>query len=322
MHRSLGSLGQTLRSWGLAILGIALSGCGGAQRAERTTSPPPPLLEPGRFSVVVAAFDGDEDRNRNGVGDAVERVMLDLQEFTKPSKAAHQGRGLQLVRLDKSQTSAEWFDKDVHRGHENARQWLRQTNANMLIRGKVTSVGGEHRLTLHVTSIDDHHGGRYTLPETTLPVVPEAELQPVLALVVGTEYGAYEVRHDRYIAWTLKPYLFKVEALSTKEDFLARWPKKADLFWVLGFAQWGTGEQMGNRAIIERALDSFERAENEFASSNEVIRARLRLNRASVCDRFSTRCHAKRRHCNGLRRGAPWVLHWPGAASGNAGRND
>lgn len=204
---------------GLAVGGLA---CTPTQPAARPVALPAiPQAAEGRFTVLVADFEGDTDDDADQQGDTTQKLVTALETFSPlepatPPEAAKDMHPdvLRLHRFVSPEDAPTNVDPLYHR-HELAREWLVKTGAHLIVWGHVTAGHGS-RIELRITGLRDRvFGQAFPLAqEFSIPWQRFSEARPLLFLALAAEVGGYEDLRGLGLQDELVEWLAKVEDLS------------------------------------------------------------------------------------------------------------
>lgn len=300
---------RRMRGWiqlGLLALALGLWGCGGETPAPVMAKPAAsvapkapealPKAEAGRFAILVTGFEGDEDQNKDGEGDTTTGLVQGFMELNaQVFGAAMMGlvanraniKSFQILTTKRILEKPKGADPDrsTQQGHEEARKWLEESGASVLVWGQVLARGAERVPVVHLTGRREQGGGgRYPLGQNIeMPQALAKDVGAVLHLVVLSEASGLDVNGGSYVAEQLKPFMQKAEALlgSAKLREAFGGEKLGDIRWALGNAQWRYGEQKGDRGVLEKAEASFKEAAKDFGKEAHPEQwALMRMSRA------------------------------------------
>lgn len=289
--RALRALGTAWLLGLTVVMGAALPGCNSCSSVQD----PLPKAAEGRFAILVTGFEGDEDQNKDGEGDTTTGLVQGFMELNaqvfggaRTGEAANI-KSFQILTTKRILEKPKGADPDWNtmQGHEEARKWLEESGASVLVWGQVLARGAERVPVVHLTGRREQGGGgRYPLGQNIeMPQALAKDVGAVLHLVVLTESSGLDVNGGSYMAEQLKPFMQKAQALlgsaKLREAFGGK--KLGDIRWALGNAQWRYGEQKGDRAVLEKAEASFKEAAKDFDKEAHPEQwAAMRMSRANV----------------------------------------
>ena len=216
-----------------------------------------PKADHDRFSVMVAHLENDANREH-------ERMIVEaLKEF----------EGIQVLVLDRSISLEGPVPEDMeNQGHENARRYLKQSGASVLIWGTILSRGGTSIPKLYWTASrgDELKPKRYDTPLTDtqlrLPDVFWSDLAKILQLLVASRAAEFSDRTGHYIADRLPLFIARVRTLL--ETSLGRPGWNADAVetarLIMANALSILGAQSGKSEHLEEAVTACREALKEW----------------------------------------------------------
>ncbi len=179
---------------------------------QALTEPPPPLVpipkaDPSRYSVAVALFENDLERQHHTL------VVSALTEF----------EGIQVLTIERA-INPHGADNNAAEkaGHQKAKEFLRESGAQALVWGEVLRKDQESVPKLFWTIAEQGSpqkaAGRYVLTKDLgLPEIFWSDLSEVLLLLVATQAAEFQGNEGHYIADRLKPFIEKTRGLLNKE---------------------------------------------------------------------------------------------------------
>lgn len=232
-----------------------------------------PQADPHRFSVAVAHLEDDD------AGRTHEKLIVRLlQEF----------EGIQVLAFDRTISVHGTVPEEQERkGHETARQYLKASNASVVIWGRVLHHADQSKPDLYLTAAagQDGRSRQYTLEtgmEFSLPEVFWDDLADILRLVIVTQATQFEEGH--YIADRLRPFITRVRTLLEASAGRPGWNAKAraSAQFVLATALSRLGEQSGQAEPLKEAVALYR------AVLEERTRARAPLDWAMTQNNLGT----------------------------------
>lgn len=145
--RALRALGTAWLLGLTVVMGAALPGCNSCSSVQD----PLPKAAEGRFAILVTGFEGDEDQNKDGEGDTTTGLVqgfveLNAQVFggARTGEAANI-KSFQILTTKRILEKPKGADPDWNavQGHEEARKWLEESGASVLVWGQVLARGAE-----------------------------------------------------------------------------------------------------------------------------------------------------------------------------------
>jgi hypothetical protein len=213
---------------------------------------PLPKATPDVFTVALARLEGDDEKTR------IEPTLAqDLQELSASNGIAV----LEFPRTITADSAA-----DVQTGHARAREWLKQSGAQVLIWGKIVTANGKSVPKLYWTTAERSNPkkptDRYVLGEDLrLPPVFQSDLSDILRLLVVTQSAAFNGEEGHFVADRLRPFIERVRHL-LEGDAAKNWTAEdiARTKLVLGDALSTVGEQSGDNAALSEAIELYKEA--------------------------------------------------------------
>jgi tetratricopeptide (TPR) repeat protein len=210
-----------------------------------------PSADPGRFSIAVAHFHGDQNGYPN------EQLLLEaLKEIG----------GIQVLRFDRTiSVQATQGERGEEAGHILAQKYLRASNADVLIWGTILSGPNSTVFKLYWTTNGNYPAkwGRYQ-PTGNLSL-PQSFWDDVKSIVIFLALAQHDRQHDLYKRGVFAASQFSMYAnrikglLETKGQIWgAEFVLKAQL--MVGDLLSAFGEQTGDKASIEQALQIYLKA--------------------------------------------------------------
>jgi tetratricopeptide (TPR) repeat protein len=209
-----------------------------------------------RFSIVIAEIGNDENgAHRRLIADALQGRFGDEVELLLPD------RRISIVGEDRPQ-------EVVKAGHARAQVLLRDANADVMIWGVALDNKTTAPIRLHWTVNTEtklrKSSERY-LPDQLNYDLPELfwnDLGDVLGLLVSTQAATFSGQRGRYIADQVEPFIRRVSLLIANGRLIGQ--KQAYLQIILGDALQTLGDQRGDAAAIQKAVDAYREALKEY----------------------------------------------------------
>lgn len=215
---------------------------------------PVPKADPNRFSVSIARITGDADDTLSN------QIFEVLGEFN----------GIEPLFLDRTLASAGRLGEvEQSKGAEEARTYLRQSGASVLIWGKV--IDADKRIArLFLTTASSAHdaAGRQVAPEigitVCLPDIFWEDLAKVLRLVVVSRAAGFD--GSRYVADRLPSFIAATERLLAASRDRPGWDADARgaTLMALADARQTLGVQSGQNSPLEQAAETYREALREW----------------------------------------------------------
>jgi tetratricopeptide (TPR) repeat protein len=218
---------------------------------------PVPRADPHRFSVLVAHLENDANREHEHL------ILEGLKEF----------EGILVRPLDQNiPLEGPDLEEMERRGHEEARGYLKQSGASVLIWGKVLPLGSRTALKLYWTSVPERgkKWERYEAPRVEtqfrLPELFWSDLAEILRLLVATGAAQFQAQEGRYVADQLPPFIARVRTLLKASPGRPGWDPDARgaSLVILGNALKVLGDQSGKNEPLEGAVAAFRGALKEW----------------------------------------------------------
>ncbi len=259
--------GARVLAWAAIMLG--LGACGGAvplkegpggAPAVAKAQEPLPKADKQRFSVLIAALEGDEDQNGDGVGDISSGLMQAFLTLNRDSfgvEAAGAERSLQVLSTRRV----------IDDGSARARAWLDETGADRVLWGYVDGRDGKRTPVLYWTRAGASEEGHWDeSPGMRIPDGWIKELSTVLFMGALAEACESDQDGGMYRAEQLRPWIEKVEGSLQKGSLVESLgvESRARVRGELGYAWWIYGQQKGERAALEKAEALFKVAAGDF----------------------------------------------------------
>ena len=172
-----------------------------AQFVERR---PLPKADPNVFTVAIARLEDDNEQTHIGP-----TIVDDLQELGISN-------GLAVLEFPRIITADS--QTDVQAGQTKAREWLKESGAQVPIWGKVLTANGKSVPQLYWTMGENSNpkkpSARYVLGEDLqLPPVFQSDLSDILRLLVVTQSSAFYDEEGHFVADKLRPFIERVRGL-------------------------------------------------------------------------------------------------------------
>jgi tetratricopeptide (TPR) repeat protein len=173
-----------------------------------------------------------------------------LQEF----------EGVQVLAFDRTiRVHGSVPEEQERKGHEAARQYLKASNASVLVWGRVLKYGGKSKPDLYLTAAagQDERSRQYTLEtgtEFSLPKVFWKDLADVLRLVIVTQAAQFKKGH--YVVDRLQPFIARVRKPLEASTGRPGWDAeaRASAQFALANALLILGEQGGQAERLQEAV--------------------------------------------------------------------
>jgi hypothetical protein len=216
-----------------------------------------PTADPHRFSVAVAHLEDD-----NAERDHEQLIVRLLREF----------EGIQVLTFDRILSVKGPVPEEQEReGHETARDYLKKSQASILIWGSVLHHGTQTKPDLYLTAAGEQVGQpkQYTLETGTefrLPKVFWGDLSEVLRLVIATQDTQFQARAGHYVADQLPPFIDRVRSLLNASADRPGWDADAlgSTRVILADALQTLGDQSGQNEPLEEAVAAYRLALKEW----------------------------------------------------------
>lgn len=244
---------------------------------------PLPKADLKRFSVAVAQLENDKDGRYEQL---IIEALQDLQD-------------IEILRFDRKISLNDSRPQDaVRKGHEQARAYLKQSGADVLIWGDVLIADGKASIPkLYWTPAKElkveRQTGRYNLEEDlNLPALFWADLAEVLRLVVVTASTEFYASGGHFIADQLIPFTEKVRQLVNAASKQKAWSADtlAQVTTIFADSLSMLGLQGGKNEALEEAVAIYRKVLNERTSRRDyVMRALLQNNLGNALTRLGER---------------------------------
>jgi hypothetical protein len=217
---------------------------------------PLPKAKPGFFTVAVARLENDDEK-----ADMASAIAQDLRELEK-------SKGIRVLEFHR--TIIADSDDDVPAGQAEARKWLTQSGAQVLIWGKVVTSPDRSVPELYWTTSDNRNdkaiSDRYGLDNNNrLPISFQKNLSDILDLLVVTESSAFNAEAGHFVADRLQPFIERVRHL-IEGDAARQWTSGdiARIKLILGNSLVTVGDQTGTNDPISEAIGLYRAALTNF----------------------------------------------------------
>jgi tetratricopeptide (TPR) repeat protein len=206
---------------------------------------PLPTADPNRFSVMVARFQDDQN---NGYAKLLVNALTGLE-------------GIQVLALEKPITADSGRPGDaIQFGHKSARELLKQTQAQMLIWGRVLTVNDESGVQIFWTTPAESRRSHdlHQLDGLKLPLQFWNEFVGVIQLQVVAESTEFLARQGEFLAERLRPFIHKTERLLA-DPALRGWNEavQTQVRFSLANGYQLYGEQAGDNRSLKRAISHY-----------------------------------------------------------------
>ena len=214
-----------------------------------------PEADPRRFTVALAHLENDEARQSE---DLIFEALH--EQFDSPEKNA-----VQILRFDRTiQRGGVDLEASVNAAHKEARAYLDQSGADVLIWGAVLKEGDERVPKLFWTTRSDlervRDWGRYPMRALEPPEVFFADLAEILGLLVVTGDSEFRSLEGHFVADRIGPFIKWVRTLLSSSG--KGWSKEsrvrvgivlADSLLTLG-RQAGTDDALLEAIVLYRGM--------------------------------------------------------------------
>jgi len=166
----------------------------------RFSQAPLPKADPQRFAVALAHLEYDKDQQYERL---IREVLKDFE-------------GVQLLQFDRTISLAGAKPEESEKkGHAQARQYLKDSEAHVLIWGLILNQDGRSAPRLYWTTLQESKRAKepYQPENFKLPDLFWNDLVEVLRLVVATESSEFLAQEGRFIANQLAPFITRVSRL-------------------------------------------------------------------------------------------------------------
>ena len=222
---------------------------GVAQTLDRLATDSLPQADPECFTVALAHLENDDDRRYENL------ILAGLNEqFDSQEKNA-----VQILRFDRTiERRGADLEVSVNDAHQQARAYLEESGADVLIWGSVLKDGDESIPKLYWTpssGVDRARDwGRYPTQDLELPAVFWTDLVEVLQLLVVTRDTEFRSLKGQFVADRLRPFVEKVRALLTSRGEGWSEETRARVRLVLADSLTTLGDQEGTNEALEEAI--------------------------------------------------------------------
>jgi len=208
---------------------------------------PLPKANSAIFTVAIARLE-DDDKKTN-----IEPMLAqDLKELT----------GIAVLEFPRTITADS--ANEIQADRAKAREWLKQSGAQVLIWGKVLTAGGRSVPQLYWTTSEGatpkKPSDRYGLDENLrLPSVFLSDLSDILHLLVVTQSSAFNAEEGHFLADRLRPFIERVRRLLEGEA-VKNWTAEdiARTKSILANALVTVGEQGGDNKSLSEAIHLYK----------------------------------------------------------------
>jgi tetratricopeptide (TPR) repeat protein len=216
-----------------------------------------PRADPHRFSVAVAHLEDD-----NATCNHEKLIVRLLREF----------EGIQVLNFDRIiSVKGPVPEEQERKGHETAREYLKKSQASILIWGSVLHYGGQTKPNLYLTAAGEQVGKpkQYT-PEISsefrMPKVFWDDLSEVLRLVIATQNTQFLAKAGHYVADRLPPFIERARSLLKASADRPGWDADAlgSTRVILADALQTLGDQSGQNEPLEAAVAAYRAALKEY----------------------------------------------------------
>ncbi|MFZ0887452.1 MAG: tetratricopeptide repeat protein, partial [Candidatus Binataceae bacterium] len=206
---------------------------------------PLPKADPNRFAVAVAHLENDQDGKVEGY---LREALKNFEEKL----------GVQPLEFDRTIRLRGQPEEAERAGHQQAREYLKKSGAQVLVWGKVLA-GGSARL--YWTSSEEPGARRseraYQPKDFALPDVHEKDLTDVLGLVVATQSAAFFAREGQFVGDQLGPFIERVRALLNSGAQGWNQETRAQVRFIFAIQLTTFAEQAGKNEPLEEAVAAF-----------------------------------------------------------------
>jgi tetratricopeptide (TPR) repeat protein len=212
-----------------------------------------PKLDQGRFSILVARLEHDDDRK-------IQRLVIEaLAEFP----------GIQVISVDQMiAPKARSVQQREQNGHREAQEWLKDSSGTVVIWGTVLQHGdlAVPKLWWTIAQGGLLSAGRYAPQADHALRLPElfwTDLRKVLNLVVAQQVTEIHSIPGQIIADSLPKFIGRVRELVSKPpeiDFPRNKDAIARTRLLLALALQKLGEQTGSSAALKEAMQHYDLA--------------------------------------------------------------
>ncbi len=208
-----------------------------------------PAASPDRFSIAVAHLEDDVHQKN-------ERLILEaLEEYG----------AVQVLRLDRTiDLNGADVQQAVAAGHDQARELLERSRADVLIWGKVLQNAEHTRLKLRMTPNRAERfrmgGRRYAWnTDLNLPELFWADLNNVLGMVVSARLDAFMLRQGELSSTDIHPYITQVQRILHASPSQEKWSAddRAALQYSLAIGLSIYGKQTSSADALKEAINLY-----------------------------------------------------------------
>jgi hypothetical protein len=205
-----------------------------------------PQADMQRFSIAVADLGGDTERGETKR--LIIRLLRDLD-------------GVQVLSLPRIVSIEGTIPEEREReGHNEARDHLIETKADILIWGSVLHYGSESKPDLYLTTAADQikSSKQYTVEigeEYRLPKVFLHDLSDVLRLAITMQVARFQDEDGKYVADRMLPFISRIRNL-LRSKATSSWDAHslATTRLILADSLLTAGIQSGDNQLLEDAL--------------------------------------------------------------------
>jgi hypothetical protein len=175
---------------------------------------PLPKAKSDVFTVAIARLEDDDEKAHSEV-----TIARDLRDLGKSN-------GIAILEFPRVIS-----DQDPKAGHAQARKWLKESGAQVLLWGRVLIVPGKPAVpqlywTNSQGSNEKNESGRYGLDENLrLPTAFHSDLSDILRLLVVSQGSAFNAEEGRFVADRLRPFIERARHL-LEGDATKSWTAK------------------------------------------------------------------------------------------------
>jgi hypothetical protein len=224
--------------------------------AEETQQEALPKADPRRFTVAVTHLVKDPDQE-------YEHLLV---------QALEEVEDIQVLRFDRTiPLDGSEPQELVKAGHDQARAYLEESGAHVLIWGTVIKVGIHSLPKLRWTPTRElelkKEFGRYQPTEDlNLPSVFWNDLGDILGLLVSTYDAEFRAQEGHFVADRLSPFIERVRRLVDASKRQERWSTetRAEIQFILAGSLQTLGEQTGRNEPLEEAVGTYHEVLQEW----------------------------------------------------------
>jgi tetratricopeptide (TPR) repeat protein len=219
-----------------------------------------PRADSHRFSVGVAHLEYDESYEfEDFLGESI-------HNFDRKT-------GVEPLRFDRTICLEGQPEEAEKRGHEKARQYLRESGAQVLVWG---AVRGKKAVRLYWTSSTSGRESEsaYLPKDFELPTVLQKDLMDILKLIILTQSAQYFPREGHYITDQLAPFIERVRQLMIERAQQTGWDVDtlAGVNLLLANAQATFGDQKGDNRSLKEAVTAYDEALKEWTRERAPLK--------------------------------------------------